>query len=372
MQISANTTGMVAELAVVTDKDARDHCVVAVKGTFRTNAKGELTLHEEQRPLVTADEHYGDPATTSMRYECDFALRKSLTDVLVVGKAVAPNGQRVKDLPVALEVQGKRKSVLVHGDRAWVSALGMLGPSDPVAFTELPLTYERAWGGMDDSRGETKVDLEPRNPVGVGFHPHRSNSQVVGRPVPNLELAERAVTSPRERHEPVGFGCIGRAWKPRLELAGTYDAKWRDECAPYLPADFDERFFQCAPRDQQFPLFRGGERIRCLHMAEQEVVTYVMPGLDVPLTFRFVDGDVRRQAVLDTVTLEPHLGIAMLVYRASVPLRKKLPALREILVGQPKVEHAPEQAIVGYRNGKPVIAGVGATIHWLHHRRGKR
>lgn len=36
MQITANTSGMVAELAMAADKDARDHCVVAIKGTFDT------------------------------------------------------------------------------------------------------------------------------------------------------------------------------------------------------------------------------------------------------------------------------------------------------------------------------------------------
>ena len=33
-------------------------------------------------------------------------------------------------------------------------------------------------------------------------------------------------------------------WLPRRAWAGTYDDAWRISRAPYLPADFDARFFQ--------------------------------------------------------------------------------------------------------------------------------
>ena len=59
------------------------------------------------------------------------------------------------------------------------------------------------------------------------------------------------------------------------------------------------------------------------------------------MKFRFHDIDVDRVAVLDTVIVEPHCLRIMLVWRASVPLRKKLLALQEILIGEP-----PPQASV--------------------------
>lgn len=267
MQITSNTTGMLAGFAVAADPEARDHCVVVIKGTFQADERGEPHLCAEQQPLVMTDEHYGDPATTSMRYECDFALVKPRTDVIVVGKAVAPRGRAVTSLPVRLEVQGRVKELVVHGDRQWFTALGMRSASEPVPFTESPLIWERAFGGSDDSLGPDRIEVELRNPVGVGFHPHRSRAAVAGLPAPNIE-------SPSDRHAPAGFGCIGRAWQPRVALAGTYDERWRREAAPYLPADFDSGYFQCAPLDQQFPLFRGGEHIRCVNMAESEVVDH--------------------------------------------------------------------------------------------------
>ncbi|WP_170135507.1 DUF2169 family type VI secretion system accessory protein [Nannocystis exedens] len=355
---------MLAELCVATDRDARERCVVVVKGTFCADDRGALTLAEFQRSLVAADEHYGDPATTSVRHECDFALEKPATDVVVVGKAVAPGGRPVKKLPVRLEVQGRVKELMIHGERRWTSAMGIRA-GDAVPFAELPITFDRAFGGMDDSDGPEQVIVETRNPVGIGFHPRRSARDIEGRPVPNVELLGCPVSSPRDRQEPAGIGCVGRAWQPRIGLAGTYDARWREERAPFLPADFDSRYFQCAPVDQQFPHFKGGEKICCVHMAARGAVLYTIPSWPVPVEFCFDDGSVVRSGVLDTVTLEPHLELATLVWRASMPLRKKPTALREILVGERR-----RSSPVGTRGGKPVFANLSATLDWLRQRGG--
>ncbi|AGC44064.1 hypothetical protein MYSTI_02748 [Myxococcus stipitatus DSM 14675] len=367
MEITSNTTGLQAGLSVATDKGARDHCVVALKGTFQTNTRGEMTLATEQRPLVTADEHYGNPGSSSVRYECDFVLEKPLTDVIVVGSAVAPGSQRVTVLPVRLEVQGRTKDLMVYGERRWERSLRGVVASKPLPFIKMPLTFELAFGGQDDSRGAGHVVVEPRNLVGMGFHPHRSAALIVNTHVPNIERRGDTISSPRDRHEPAGLGCVGRAWQPRVAHGGTYDEHWRDECAPFLPADFDSRYHQCAPVDQQFPHFRGGERIRCVHMAEEGPVHYVIPTLNLPVRFRFLDGDLLRTPVLDTITLEPHLGLAMLVWRTSVPLRKKLTALREILIGERPARTASTP--LGHRNGKPVFAGLGAAVTWLREQR---
>jgi hypothetical protein len=370
MQIAHNTTGMQAGICVATDKEARDYCVVVVKGTFKTNARGELSLAEEQRPLVTADEHYGDPATTSIRYECDFALTKPLTDVVVVGKAISPSGQPVTQLGVCLEVQGRKKNLLVFGERRWVRSLGSIFASKPVPFLEMPLTFERAFGGLDESRGPGQAAAEQRNLVGVGFHLHRRAALIEGTPMPNLERPGQTISSPHDRPEPIGLGHVGRAWAQRIAYAGTYDARWRDERAPFLPADFEPRYFQSAPEEQQFPHFQGGERIRCLHMAAEPVIQYLIPSLRLPVRFSFADRTVEHLGVLDTVILEPHRALAMLVWRTRVQLGKKLNVLREIFVGEQPRAHSRQP--ISYRNGRPVFSGLDAAIRWLRASRGTR
>lgn len=356
MQITTNTTGFAAGLAVAADVDARDHCVVVVKGTFISDAQGDLTRADEQIPPIETDEHYGDPETTCVRFENDFALRKPMTDVVVVGKAVAPPGQRTRELAVRLEVAGRIKDALVHGERRWVPVGLDWVASTPLTFDEVPLTYDRAFGGADDIRG---------NPFGVGYHSGRSAAEIAGKPLPNIERPGHEIASPRAHAEAIGFGCVGRTWPARVRLAGTYDQAWLDQHAPYLAPDFDDHYYQCAAADQWFPHFRGGELIRCVHMASEPVVSYRMPSLDVPGRFHFVDRVEQRQGVLDTVILEPHLSRAQLVWRMSVPLGKKLPDLRAIELGPPI---ADATAIIGRRDGKPHFAGLGAAIRWLRGR----
>jgi hypothetical protein len=359
MQITSNTTRMPAELCVAVGVDAREYCVVAVKGTFMTDSSGQLTLAEQQESLVTADQHHGDPATTSVRYECDFAFEKPLTDVIVVGKAVAPRNQPVERLAVRLEVEGVRKDLWVHGERQWVDVLGSLHVSDAIPFIEMPITFERAWGGVDDSRGPNAAAAELRNLVGIGFAPHRDGADLDGRPLPNIECIDQPVASPRGNYDVGGFGCVGRSWQPRRRFAGTFDEAWLDARAPFLPADFDSRYHQCAPLDQQFAPFKGGETIRCFNMAT-ETVSYRAPVLTVPVCFRFQNADVDRNATLDTVVLEPHLRRALLTWRARVALPRKASDLREILVGERARRHTRARS-----EGKSVFSGLGEAVAWL-------
>ncbi len=352
MELRGNTTGLGADLCVQADKHGRDHCVVAVVGTYVAAHGGELQLAATQRPPTSCDTHHGAPESTAIAYEHDFALHKPATDVIVVGKAVVPGGQAVTELLVRLEVEGRSKDLVVVGDRQWIRAGFELIPSAPVPFTEMPLTFDRAFGGPAD----------PRNPLGVGAPAE------AGQALPNLEDPRRRISGPRSRPEPVGLGCIGRNTQPRVAFAGTYDARWREEVCPFLPEDFDERYFQCAPQDQQFPRFCGGEQIRCVHMAAQPVVEYRLPTVRVPVAFDFVHGRIERIAELDTVILEPHHAIAVLVWRASAPLTKKLTDLRGVEVGeQPR---ADRDGSIGNRRGKPVFPGIAATIRWLAQRRG--
>jgi hypothetical protein len=368
MQISMNTTGMAAGLSVATDKEGRDHCVVVIKGTYEADPRGELTLSQEQQPLVYADEHYGDPEMTCIRYECDFAPEKPFAEVIVVGKAVAPDGKPVSRLSVRLEVQRRVKQVTVTGDRRWLRTSDSVEPSRAMPFTEMPLTFERAFGGEDDSLGPGKASVELRNLHGVGFNPHRPRAALEGQPLPNLEHPAQLISAPRQRPDPIGLGVLGRGYAQRVEFAGTYDQHWLDEVCPFLPSDFDPRYFMSAPSDQWFPQFRGGEIIRCLHMAEQRVVQYTLPELAVPVHFKFDHrDDTDTTAKLDTVIVEPHLSRAILCWRISIPLGKKLNQLREIFLGARKASAPPAEPLE-YRAGKPYFHELNQATSWLSRR----
>lgn len=335
MQISKNTTGMKTDLCISTDKDGFEFCTVIVKGTFNIGENGESELADKQIDFVYADEHIGDPSTTSIKYECDFSPFKPKTDVIVNGDAISPNGKTVSELDVSLQVLNKIKRLRVYGDRFWRS--GWLGwyATAPLPFKVMPITYERAFGGTDHShQNEKKWGTEMRNPVGTGYLLNRQGKAVNHKPLPNIERIQQRIKSWSQKPEPIGLGAIGRSWQPRIAFAGTFDRVWRDEKFPFLPDDFNDLYYQSAPPDQQFDHFTGNEKIVCTGMTLNHRVQFIVPTLSVPIRYVFFDKTITRMPNLDTVLVEPNESRAILTWRSRIPIGRKLNALREIFVGK--------------------------------------
>jgi hypothetical protein len=139
----------------------------------------------------------------------------------------------------------------------------------------------------------------------------------------------------------MALGPVARTWDPRVRFAGTYDDNWRDNIYPFLPADFDERFFQAAPADQQIPYCRGGEAVRCINLTPNGRLEFVIPRLTAPVVYRFQQGDVRIEPNLDMVVIEPDLNRVLLTWRSAIPLKRKMHALREVSVG-----HGAERSLL--------------------------
>lgn len=370
MQLGSNTTGMAAGVCVATDPSGQDRCVVAVKGTFDIEVGGGARLADVQEALVSVDVHQGEPGTTSVRYECDFAPFKPRADLLVLGQAVSPTGSPVDELVVTLEFGTLRKSIRVTGERRWERGLLGLRASAPQSFAQMPLVYERAFGGTDLTHEDPRHHgAELRNPVGVGYHKNPEARAAEGTPLPNLEHPLRPLSGWRETAEPMGFGPVGRSWQPRLAHAGTYDSRWREEDFPFLPRDFDTRYFLCAPVDQQVPYLRGGESLRCTGMTRGGALVARVPTLRFPVTFRFDDGDRSREPLLDTLLVEPDSRRMMLTWRTSVPLGRKPGKLREVLVGHQPVRLPPGRG-EGKRHFQSLAEAVAA--HRAHLRRAGR
>jgi hypothetical protein len=350
---------MSAGLCIATDKKGRTSCVVAVKGTFAVNPDGSTHLADEQEPMVYADVHYGDPEVTSIKYECDFAPFKPATDIIVHGHAYSSTGQPVEEVSVGLAVRSTWKQVRVIGDRHWEGTAVHLHASRPVPFLTMPLLFERAFGGTDYSHANpSHYGAELRNPIGVGFHMNDDDRAIRGSPLPNLEDPRSPITSWRDTPAPMGVGVVGRGWHPRIRYAGTYDDAWKENRFPFLPDDFDDRYFLSAPFDQQVPFLEGGEPIWCRNMSPSHVFGFTVPRIDLPLLFRFRDRDVAGSPKLDTLIIEPEAQRVLIVWRASAPLGQKVQALREVVVGMP-----PRSAPPGKAN-KPYFHSLAEFIEW--------
>lgn len=344
MQIITNTTAFPAALFVFTDKDGQKSCVVVVKATFDVFPDGESQPAEEQATLVYCDEYHGNPGANSVRYECDFVPVKSRADVLVNAEAIVPNGRPVRALEVALAGPGINKRALVTGDRVWQEGHSGIGASVAIPFSSLPLVWERAFGGSDSTHEDKSQNgSELRNIVGVGFHLNSDVNTIVGTPLPNVEDPNEPVSSWSDKPPPTGFGPVGRAWQPRVGFAGTYDDHWLKETRPLLPQDFDNRYFQAAPVDQQLPQLEPGSGFGCANMSAGGGFVAYLPALQVPVRFRLNDRTESSVVVADTLILEPSATRLILVGRCSLRLPRKLTSLREIEVGHPKRLRDPQK-----------------------------
>jgi hypothetical protein len=318
-----NGTPFAVEPLFLADEEGRPLLVPLVKATYAIGARA-LVLADEQVPVVPEGAPYGDPAESSYRYEPECAFAKPATDVVLVGSAVAPKAGTTEML-VAFQVGPVRKGARVVGDRAFFKAAGSIGMSRPVPFERIPLMWERAFGGWDRSHPDPKKhDLEPRNPVGVGFRGGGSRYEE-GLRCPNLEDPARPFKGWGDRPPPAGFGFTSPNWEPRARYAGTYDARWTKERAPLLPKDFDRRFLNAAAPGLVAPGYlRGDEPVVATGVSASGGLTFQLPGVAPPAVRVEHRGreDVKAATSLDTVIVDTDAGRVFLYWRTQVRVRE--------------------------------------------------
>ena len=333
-----NGTKMQAGYTLAVQPDGRELLVAVVKGTFTLPGNGQAPqLAPEQVPLTTMDEFTGNPGFSAPRYEIDFAPRKPKCDVLLNGSAYAPLGRAHARVTVSVRVDSWSKSFDVVGNRVWRAGVLQLGVSEPEPFVAMPISYDNAFGGVDRT-SEDEHQYYLANHVGVGYCARRDPRLVDGKPLPNTEETGKPINLPSGNFRPMAFGPIGRAWQPRVKLAGTYDKKWLDETFPFLPADFKDEYFQSAPADQQLDHLSGGEEVELIHLTSSGRLCFRLPKMKVPFHFFYKNDEQRTvDGILDTLFIEPDLQRFMLIWRCCVPLRKNVFEIKFVVPGdQPR------------------------------------
>lgn len=332
-----NQTPFAVERGWVRDRTGAEIWLVAVKGTFEIRPDGSTALSAEQPPVLRVPEYNGEPGKSSLRYESDLVLTKTTTDVTVIGHAYALDGRPVTQMEVGLRVGPINKVLRVWGDRTW----GATGPSSPQPFIKMPLVYERAFGGVDRKSAHPERDWDWRNPVGTGFAIAPDNLD--GAPLPNIEYPNEPVRGRKDRPRPAGFGPIGSHWQPRAGFAGTYDDRWLKQRQPLLPDDFDDRFFQCAPEDQQSPGFlRGGEAVALDRLTATGKARFSLPKVFLGFETLFYDGssEVHKERKLHSVIIETDYPRVSLVWHSPLPCHFKAYKLERTIVTL-KTERSP-------------------------------
>jgi hypothetical protein len=313
-----NQTPFACTFAVLPNRDGIDTLYVVVKATV--NLRPKIALAPMQTPPSLVDEYYEAPDNSSLKEVSEMHIGKPGTDVLLVGCARAPQGQLAESVMVSMSIAERRKQVLVMGDRTWQSGGS---PSSPVAFEAIPLVWERAFGGMHTV--EERVFAEERNPIGVGFRGKQSSDVMVGQPVPNLEDPAAPMGSWNDRPAPACFAPIAPSWLPRRAFAGTYDAAWQKKRAPYLPADFDLRFFQSASAEMCFDRYlQGAEQVQIQGASADGPIEFTVPTVRPTIEVMLAGQPEEPVANLETLLFEPDENRASITWRAALPCDRKV------------------------------------------------
>jgi hypothetical protein len=322
-----NQTPFKATIALLPDRFGIDTLFVIIKATV--TLRPSLTLAEVQVPLTMADEYYGDPGASSLRVASEMHIGKAGTDVVLIGSAWAVGQRPVPRSQVAMTVAGRQKMILVSGDRVWRGGK----PSEAKPFESIPLVWERAFGGVHQ-RGE-KVMAEERNPVGCGFSGGRSASDVEGLAVPNLEDPARPLQQIGESPTPACLAPIAPSWLPRRQFAGTYDERWQRSRAPYLPDDFDPRFFQSACPEFAFDRYlQVGEHVQVVGALPDGPIAFTVPESHLSVAVTIEGSPHHPAAHLETLLIEPDENRACFTWRASVPCDRRALKVQTIVISR--------------------------------------
>jgi len=236
------------------DLDDNPKLTVVVKATFGIPAAGD-DAYPAPRQLPIFDADIMTSGKQAVLFESDRVPFKPCTDIVLVGRAHAPDGTPVSELIAGVSVGRVRHSITVIGDRQWETSLGTPRMSPARPFLSMDLVYERAFGGIDGTSGAYCEE----NHIGTGYVGGQSGARLKGLKLPNLEDPRNLIRTWNSRPRPVGVGFYGRGWAPRLAYAGTYDENYMKERHPRLPSDFSYRFFNGAHPDLQVPGYLQGD-----------------------------------------------------------------------------------------------------------------
>lgn len=334
------------------DLASHEHDVVVLRTVYRLKPvhDGDLSwlvpdIVDEGAPGLLAEDLYrGAVGESSVIAESDLAPYKPRCDVLLAGAAHAPWGQPAASwlarLRVSHEVDGEHlplldKTLRVHGPRHFVRHNGSWAVEPAAPAASVPIAAELAYGGRC-WMGHEQLEVNYTNPLGCGwwhagwFDALRAAGAALPEalPAPQWEHPEDPITTPdftaqaagltvpqmaelRHAHRPAGFGPVGRAWTPRIQLAGSYDDTWLKWSWPQLPRDFNMGHWCCAPADQQVEDFLPtAATIELAHLVPTEHcpaghAVIRLPGHRAGVLWRTASGLVfSGEMVIDTVLVD--------------------------------------------------------------------
>jgi uncharacterized protein YjbI with pentapeptide repeats len=266
----------------------------------------------------------------------DTGMPKPNAELLVHGSCFAPEGSEVNASRVKVSLGTISKELYVFGERHWIGGMGV---SEPVPFTEMPVSYANAFGGKDHAP----------NPPGKGVEAVAGETGPI-IPLPNIEYADQLVGSPNDKPRPASLNRIDMMCEQRMLNAGTYDQKYIETRMPGFPDDFNYDYFNDAAKDQQTEgFFKGDEQyeIRNMHPLHS-IIKGQIPGVTGRAFVNHqVDGVVEFKEVptqLDTIWVFPGAELGVMIHRGTLEVGEDDGAdIKQLLVANENIKDTPRE-----------------------------
>jgi len=238
--------------------------------------------------------------------------------------------------------------------------------SPPQPWEQMPLTWDRAYGGVDPSVSPDSFDnamdllsasvidpgAYPRNDLGRGYRvARRSASSEDSIRLPNLELPDDQITVDRlecrqssawhRQPRPAGFGFVLPHWFPRSLHVGVIAGPWPDlgagplpeEVLGLLPSGFLDAqraqkeelsvspgFLQVSAPGMAFPDLTGVESMALEGLDGNRHLELTLPGGRPAAALQLAKGRLDLAARLLQIVLEVDSAVLTMLWSASVAL----------------------------------------------------
>ena len=339
------------QIRIVPGKDAAGQAIFSVllKRSYQIKNQQIAQRLVEVDDLQQTDEYYkpADPRYSTVKFESDLVPYKLKTDVVFIGNAYTADGQPQQSLMVGIEVAEKKKLIQVIGDRhCHYQPHNMPLITEPQLFTQMPMRYEYAYGGVDLVSIPELEFHYPRNPMGKGFVLKNTAETIEGLPLPNLEDPQDLLTAERiiieepihwnQQPLPQGLGWLQRNWYPRASFAGAMPSfvdinqPMREEALGLVPTgqiklarqlklpSHDQRFYTGASYGLSFPYLNGDETIRLANLCkESRIFSFQLPNDKPQMMLDIGLGNNQLDVVLHTVCIRMEDKEIDLVWRGA-------------------------------------------------------
>lgn len=215
--ILINESPFEAQVLRTTLSEAVMVATVVAKATYTMTDFGDLELCARQRGVLL------EPTTIEgVEFPPDAGYGKRGVDLLAIGSAFAAGGP-TRMLMAGMSIDDAYFGLAVIGDRRWRRRWPGWGATDPEPFTEMPMSWQRAFGGHARVNGAELPCVDNRLGKGYVLDPAAAE----GVELPNIESCPGLIRNVWDQPRPVSFCPLPIGTNYTADVLADVDADGR-------------------------------------------------------------------------------------------------------------------------------------------------